>query len=90
MWHLEGPWRPYLNRQDKREQRTNGEMGVFDGSHLLNFGVFRELRDVEYFSRFAVIYGTATWPNEQDICLDTLYQEAVLGETGSRSETLEN
>jgi len=65
-------------------------MGVFDGSHLLDFGVFLKLRDVEYFGRVAVIYGTATWPNEQDICPDTLYQEAVLGETGSRSETLEN
>jgi hypothetical protein len=57
---------------------TNGEMGVFDCSHLLDFGVFCELRDVEYFGRVAVTYGTASWPNEQDICPDTLYEEAVL------------
>lgn len=57
---------------------TNGEVGVFDCSHLLDFGVFRELRDVEYFRRVAVTYGTASWPKEQDICPDTLYEEAVL------------
>ena len=57
---------------------TNGETGVFDCSHLLDFGVFRELRDVEYFCRVAVTYGTASWPHEQDICPDTLYEEAVL------------
>ena len=57
---------------------TNGERGVYDCSHLLNFGVFRELRDVEYFGRVAVTYGTASWPHEQDICPDTLYEEAVL------------
>ena len=58
---------------------TNGERGVFDCSRLLDFGVFRELRDPEYFDRVAVSYGTASWPNEQDICPDTLYEEAVLG-----------
>jgi len=33
---------------------------------------------VEYFGRVAVTYGTASWPHEQDICPDTLYEEAVL------------
>ena len=56
---------------------TNGETGVFDCSHLLDFGVFRELRDLEYFGRVAVTYGTASWPHEQDICPDTLYEDAV-------------
>ena len=57
---------------------TNGVMGVYDCSHLLDFGVFRELRDMEYFRRVTVTYGTASWPHEQDICPDTLYEEAVL------------
>ena len=52
---------------------SNGEVGVFDGSHLLDFGVFRELRDVNYFKQARVEGGTVVWPHEQDICPDTLY-----------------
>ena len=63
---------------------TNGEIGVFDCSRLLDFGVFRELRDLEYFGRVTVKYGTASWPNEQDICPDTLYEEAVLGQRSAQ------
>ena len=55
---------------------TNGEVGVFDCSHLLSFGVFRELRDVGYFERARVQGGTVVWPHEQDICPDTLYQDS--------------
>jgi len=55
---------------------TNGEVGVFDCSHLLSFGVFRELRDVGYFERVRVQGGTVVWPHEQDICPDTLYQDS--------------
>ena len=29
---------------------TNGEVGIFDCGHLVDFGVFREFRDVGYFS----------------------------------------
>ena len=65
---------------------TNGVTGVFDCSHLLDFGVFRELRDVEYFGRVAVTYGTASWPHEQDICPDTLYEESVLGERNDQQD----
>ena len=56
---------------------TNGETGVFDCSSLLNFGVFKELRDLDYFKRAFVDGGTVVWPHEQDICPDTLYTESV-------------
>lgn len=56
---------------------TNGEHGVYDCSPLLGFGVFRELRDKNCFARVAVCNGTVTWPNEQDICPDTLYLDSV-------------
>jgi hypothetical protein len=52
---------------------TNGETGVFDCSHLLDFGVFKELADLRYFRQARVEWGTVTWPHEQDICPDTLY-----------------
>ena len=56
---------------------TNGEQGVYDCSHLLDFGVFRELREPGYFRKVTVSNGTVSWPNEQDICPDTLYAESV-------------
>ena len=56
---------------------TNGETGVFDCSHLLDFGVFRELNDLNYFKQARVEYGTVTWPHEQDICPDTLYLDSA-------------
>ena len=52
---------------------SNGEVGIFDCAHLLNFGVFSELKDAGYFRRVRVEHGTVAWPNEQDICPDTLY-----------------
>jgi hypothetical protein len=58
---------------------TNGEHGVYDCSSLLDFEVFRELRDKNYFARAAVCDGTVAWPNEQDICPDTLYLDSVRG-----------
>jgi hypothetical protein len=52
------------------------EHGVYDCSPLLDFGVFRELRDPSYFRQVRVSGGTAVWPHEQDICPDTLYVDS--------------
>ncbi len=52
---------------------TNGERGIYDCSSLLDFGVFKELKNISYFGQAKVIDGTVTWPHEQDICPDTLY-----------------
>ena len=60
---------------------TNGEQGIYDCSPLLNFGIFRELKDKQYFKLAVVSGGTVVWPHEQDICPDTLYldsQKAML------------
>jgi hypothetical protein len=55
---------------------SNGEVGVYDCSPLLDFGVFRELRDPSCFRQVRVSGGTAVWPHEQDICPDTLYVDS--------------
>lgn len=55
---------------------TNGEHGTYDCSHLLNLGVFRELKDKYYFKLAKPSYGTVAWPHEQDICPDTLYLDS--------------
>jgi len=52
---------------------ANGETKVFNCSYLLDFGVFTELKNENYFKQARVEYGTVTWPHEQDICPDTLY-----------------
>ena len=55
---------------------TNGEVGLYDCHELLDFGVFKELRDLTYFRRAHVLDGTVAWPHEQDICPDTLYLDS--------------
>lgn len=56
---------------------TNGERGTYDCHHLLDFGVFKELRDKNYFRKAKAWNGTVVWPNEQDICPDTLYLDSI-------------
>lgn len=56
---------------------TNGEQGLYDCSGLLDFGVFQELRNKSYFKQAHVLGGTVAWPNEQDICPDTLYLDSA-------------
>ncbi|MEB3247898.1 MAG: DUF2442 domain-containing protein, partial [Merismopediaceae bacterium] len=56
---------------------TNGELGIYDCSSLLNFGVFQELQNSHYFNQVRVVDGTVAWPHEQDICPDTLYLDSL-------------
>ena len=56
---------------------NNGVEGVYDCSHLLDFGVFKELKDENYFKKVKVWDGTVVWPHEQDICPDTLYLDSM-------------
>ncbi|MYD97946.1 MAG: DUF2442 domain-containing protein [Gammaproteobacteria bacterium] len=54
----------------------DGDRRIYDCSHLLEFGVFRELREISYFKQARVLDGTVVWPHEQDICPDTLYLDS--------------
>jgi hypothetical protein len=66
-------------RDDHKLEITfmNGEVRVFDCTHLLEFGVFTELQDLTYFRQARVEGGTVAWPHEQDICPDTLYEDST-------------
>jgi hypothetical protein len=82
--------RQVVARDDYRREITftNGEVGVFDCSNLLSFGVFKELTDMAYFKQARVENGTVVWPHGQDICPDTLYegsQKLVSTADGERS-----
>jgi hypothetical protein len=55
----------------------DGSVKRFDVTPYLNLGVFRELRNADYFKQVTIAFGTVQWPNEQDISPDTLYLEGV-------------
>jgi len=49
----------------------------FDARPYLDFGVFKELKDIGYFKQVRIAFGTVQWPHEQDISPDTLYIESM-------------
>jgi hypothetical protein len=51
---------------------SNGRKGVFDVRPYLARGIFRELKDYNYFRRARIELGTITWPNEQDFSPETI------------------
>jgi hypothetical protein len=57
-------------------QFSNNEYRIFDIKPYLEFGIFSELNNTSYFNLARVENGTIVWPNEQDICPDTLYLES--------------
>lgn len=58
-------YRLYLEIQD-------GRKGIFDLKPYLDRGVFRELRDINYFNQVGILFGAVTWPHDQDIAPETL------------------
>ena len=67
----------------------DGSLKRFDVKPYLDYAVFRELKNPDYFKQVGIAFGTALWPNEQDISPDTLYLEASpISESdfGSRSD----
>ena len=66
-----------LERKRLRLRFEDGEERIYDCSGLLDFGVFRELRDETYFRQARVLHGSVVWPHEQDICPDSLYVDSV-------------
>ena len=55
----------------------DGDRRLYDCTHLLELGVFRELHEISYFKQAKVLDGTVVWPHEQDICPDTLYLDSL-------------
>ena len=51
---------------------ADGRRGLFDMTPYLDHGVFRELRDPDYFNLVAIQLGAVTWPHAQDIAPETL------------------
>jgi len=51
---------------------SNGERGIFDVKPYLDRGVFKELKDYNYFKQAKIAFGVLAWPNEQDFSPETI------------------
>ena len=56
---------------------NDGSVKRFDAKPYLDYEVFRELKDLNYFKQVRIAFGTVQWPHEQDISPETLYLEGV-------------
>ena len=62
---------------------SDGKTKRFDAKPYLDYEVFRELKNLAYFKRIKIAFGTVQWENEQDISPETLYLESK--EIGEKS-----
>ena len=67
----------------------DGSVKRFDVTPYLNFGVFSELKDANYFKQVTIAFGTVQWPNEQDIAPETLYIDGVVIDGANNSFSTE-
>ena len=57
---------------------SDGSVKRFDMKPYLDYEVFQELKNLNYFQQVSVAFGTVTWPHDQDIAPETLFLEGVL------------
>ena len=62
-------------------EMEDGNKGIFDMTPYLDHGVFKELKNINYFNQVYILFGAITWPNEQDIAPETLIAEMELIES---------
>ena len=56
-------------------QFNDGSFRRFDVKPYLDYPIFQELKDLDYFKNIKIVFGTVQWGNEQDIAPETLYLE---------------
>ncbi len=54
---------------------NDGSVRKFDIKPYLDYPIFKDLKNLDYFKRVRIAFGTVQWPNEQDISPDKLYIE---------------
>ncbi len=55
---------------------NDGSVKRFDVKPYLDYEVFKPLKDLNYFKRIKIAFGTVQWTDEQDISPETLYLES--------------
>jgi hypothetical protein len=56
---------------------NDGSVKRFDAKPYLDYEIFRDLKDLDYFKQVRIAFGTVQWPHDQDISPETLYLEGV-------------
>ena len=60
------------------ELRFEGEeVRLFDVKPYLNFGIFQELKDNNYFNTVKITFDSISWPNGQDFSPETLFLKSI-------------
>jgi hypothetical protein len=54
----------------------DGTQRLFDARPYLDKGIFVELKNLAYFKRVKIAFGTVQWPHNQDFAPETLYLES--------------
>ncbi|MBF0544746.1 MAG: DUF2442 domain-containing protein [Candidatus Riflebacteria bacterium] len=54
---------------------SDGRSGIFDVKPYLEKGVFKHLKDINYFKKVKPFFCGIAWPNEQDLSADTIANE---------------
>jgi hypothetical protein len=55
----------------------NGEIRLFDMKPYLDFGIFKELKDIRLFKTVKTSFDTIEWDNEADFDPETLYNKSI-------------
>ena len=51
----------------------NGEKRIKDMKPYLEKGIFKKLKDKEFFKTVKILYGAISWNGEIELCADSLY-----------------
>jgi len=55
----------------------NGEKRLFDMKPYLDFGIFKDLKDIRLFKTVKTSFDTIEWDNEADFDPETLYNKSI-------------
>lgn len=55
---------------------NDGSVKRFDAKPYLDYEVFKPLKNLNYFKRIKIAFGTVQWTDGQDISPETLYLES--------------
>lgn len=53
---------------------SNNEKRIKDMKPYINKGVFKKLKDKNFFNTVHISFDTISWSDEIDLCADTLYE----------------
>ncbi|MBR3002141.1 MAG: DUF2442 domain-containing protein [Clostridia bacterium] len=56
----------------------NGEKRIKDMKPYLEKGVFKKLKDEEFFKSVKLAFGTVSWGDEIDLCADSIYETSEI------------